>query len=464
MQTKKYFLGILILILIENCNFSTAQDSYTLYFMKNVPQSSYLNPSFSPDVKYFIGFPLLSKWNVGFENNAFSYHDIVTKRSDDSLVINQDKILNGLSKNNILNLEVHDEILGFGFHVGKKNWMQFGINQHLLFSYNYTEDFFKLILKGNAQFIGQTAELGGNFFNGTLYHDIGLSFARKINDKLTMGLRVKYLIGLANVYSEESKMNLTTDETTFGLTGNADILLHASYPNMDNFSMGFYGKNSGWAFDIGGQYKLNEKFSFSLSATDLFGYIKWKENPRTFTSNNPNAEFVFNGFNFDSIFSGRKFQQDFLNRFADSLKKTFDITETNQAYTSYINTKLFLAGYYNLSQKDLLGLMLRNEFIHSTFKPSVTASYFRRFGKNLNLAITYSIHNHTYSNLGLGINGNIGPFQLYVITDNIIGLISLLDTRKTNVTFGLNLVFGKDYPNKKVKKRKDTPLFDATIL
>ncbi len=452
---------LFLLFVVHSKTFS--QDSYTLYFMQNVPQSSNMNPSFIPNVKYYVGFPLLSMWNVGFENNAFSYHDLIHKRSDDSLVIDQTNVIDGLSKKNLLSLEINDEILSFGFHIGKKNWVQLGFNQHFIATYSYTSDFMKLILKGNAQFIGQTAELGGNAINATLYHDIGLSFARKINDKISAGVRVKYLIGAANIYTETSDVNLTTEQSSFALTGTSDILLHTSYPNMDTFSTSFYGKNQGWAFDLGGQYRLNDKFSFSASVVDLFGYIKWKENPRTFKSEKPNSSFTFEGFDIDSLVRNGQFQNDYLNSFLDSLGNTFNVIETNSSYTSRINTKLYLAGFYNLTTKDLFGIMLRNEFIKNTFKPSLTVSYNRNFGKNFGVAITYSIHNHTYTNFGLGMNASLGPFQLYICADNVYGLIKPLDTRKFNVVFGINLVFGKDHINK-AKIRKDPPLFDTMLL
>ncbi|MEI8202718.1 MAG: DUF5723 family protein [Bacteroidota bacterium] len=459
---KHFRKFLLLLLLIAYYSDISAQDSYTLYYLKNVPQSSRLNASYIPNFKYYVGFPLLSMWNVGAENNAFSYHDLIHKRADDSLIFDQNNVLNGLSKNNLLSFEVHDEILAFGFHVGKRNWLQLGLNQNIIASYGYTSDFLKLILKGNAQFIGKTIDITGNSLNATFYHDVSLSFARKINNNISAGFRVKYLIGIANIYSEKSKVTLSTDETTFALTGVSDVLEHTSYPDSKNLNTSFYGRNHGWAFDIGAQYQLNDKFSFSASVVDLFGSIKWKENPRTFQSKNPNSSFSFEGFNIDSLVRSNAIQQDYMNNFLDSIKNTFDIKETNQSYTSKINTKLYLAGFYNLTPKDIFGVMLRNEFIPNTFKPSVTLSYNRDFGKNFGIAVTYSIHNHTYTNFGLGLNGNIGPIQLYAISDNLYGLIMPLDTKKTNITFGINLVFGKS-DAKKAKIRKDPPLFDSML-
>jgi hypothetical protein len=453
----------LVLLLAGFIEKSYSQDSYTLYYLRNVPQSSYLNPSYIPNYKFYIGFPELSMINVGAENNAFSYHKVIEKHSDDSLYFNSANMIDGLAKRNSLNVETHNELLSFGFHIGKNNWLQLGFTQHSLFSYSYSSDFIKLILNGNGQFIGKTADLGSNFLNATSYHDIGLSFARKITDKITAGIRIKYLIGLANVSTEACDMNLTTDETTYALTGTASIKINASYPDMDNFSSSFYGKNHGWAFDLGGQYKLNDKFSFSASITDLLGYIKWKVNPYNYTSQNPNSTYVFDGFNSDSIFKDRKFQKDYMDRFLDSLKNEFDIKESNNSYKSKINTKLTIAGFYNLTSKDIFGLMLRNEFIKNTFKPSLTISYNREFGKNYGIAVTYSIHNYTYTNFGLGGYACLGPFQFNIITDNIIGDIWLLDAKKINLNFGINLVFGKGYETKK-KQRKYPPLYDSFAL
>ena len=51
--------------------------------------------------------------------------------------------------------------------------------------------------------------------------------------------------------------------------------------------------------------------------------------------------------------------------------------------------------------------------------------------------------NKSYTNLGLGVALKGGPVQLYIVTDNVLGMIFPQNTKSIQFHFGINLLFGK---------------------
>ena len=81
-------------------------------------------------------------------------------------------------------------------------------------------------------------------------------------------------------------------------------------------------------------------------------------------------------------------------------------------------------------------------------------------GYNFSATASYSIYNRSYSNVGLGISLNLGPLEIYCLTDNILSFGMLrqksnsssstsgftVDDRKVKngqIHFGINLTFGR---------------------
>ena len=60
-------------------------------------------------------------------------------------------------------------------------------------------------------------------------------------------------------------------------------------------------------------------------------------------------------------------------------------------------------------------------------------------------------------NLGAGLTAKLGPFQLYLETDNLLAC-NYTNTRSANARFGINLLFGHKDHKKKKKAAEKEPL------
>ena len=449
---KKYFLLIILFSLL--CGNSIAQQDLTLHLMPIIPQSNYTNPSFKPTAKIYFGFPAISSLYVGVGHTGFVYRDAIERRYDDSLVLKVDNLLEKLSKRNYLSVNVMEELIAFGFKQ-KKNFFNFSLSEKASIRFSYPKELISLIWNGNGQYIGKVADFTGIGLNATHYREFAFGFAREINDKISIGGKLKYLKGLMNVSTKHNSFTWGIGEQDFGYETNNDFLINAALPqavynsldtNNDNDTLDFNfadymfrSKNSGFGIDIGATYKYNDKFTFAASILDL-GYIKWKTNPRNYSSNVEN--FTFDGIDINDFFDkSDSANKESFNKVLDSIANIFGFVKTSGSYSSPLTTKIYLTGIYTLTPKDKIGLLVRNDFFRG-LHPSVTVSYNKRFFNMLSASVSYSVMNRGYMNLGFGFALNLGPFQTYVLTDNFYSLLAPTRTKNVSVHFGINFIFG----------------------
>ena len=196
-NTKKIF-AIFALIFIQvffagKCLYS--QLSRSVYFQTNIPQANILNPSFTPPYNFYISIPIFSSVYMGFEN-AFTFNELTSKRADDSLYIDRNKLISKLKPNNYFSFEMFNELIGGGFKI-KKNYFHLSISKIYTNKFIFTDNFISFLLygNGNEQFLGKNIQFNDTKLNMTLYHEFALGMSHEFNEKFHLGLKVKYLNG-----------------------------------------------------------------------------------------------------------------------------------------------------------------------------------------------------------------------------------------------------------------------------
>ncbi len=421
-----------------------AQVDLTLYNMQSIPQSVYNNPGAIPTSKINIGLPVISSMYSFINNSGFAYSDLVTRRADDSLKIDVDNAINQMGDKNFMGIYTNVDLFSFGIKI-KKNYFCFNITEKQNFNFTYTKDFFVLLQHGNTSFLGTTANLNGIGFDGSHYREYGLSMAREISDRWTVGARIKYLYGMENISTAKSDLSLYTDSRTYDLALASSVEVNTStlanssdgYDNVSASDYAFGQKNSGWGLDMGAHYKLNEKLNFSASVVDL-GFIKWESNVKNYRATA--TSYNFEGIDLTQFINDTsKDSQSVL----DSLNNSFKPTETREAYTTYLSSHVFLGGNYVISDHNFAGLLLRGQFFKGDFIPSATVSFNQQVGRHLSLAVSYSALNRSYNNIGVGFAANAGPIQLYIVSDDVFGIINPVDIHIFNIHAGINMTFGR---------------------
>ncbi|MBK7570452.1 MAG: OmpA family protein [Bacteroidia bacterium] len=449
---------IILLYLSLMVTISSAQQDLTMYNMNIVGESIEVNPSLMPEYKGYFGLPGISYNYFLFSNNSFTYRDFHQVRSDDSTEINIDNAVSKLDNKNFLTTQARINLIGFGFHINK-NYFTGNITERVIFNFVFPKELLELLNQGNGPFIGQTLDFSNMGFDGTHFREYTLGWAREVNKKLTLGVRLKYLYGMENYSSNVGDLTLTTDANDYGLTTNTNITINSSTPSnhadsyeqFDGLGWGTYISslnNKGFGGDFGATYKLNDKWSINASVLDL-GYITWKNDVKNYVTNA--GTYYFDGIDVSEFVSD---SSESGNGTLDSLSNTFETVETYNSYTTYLPTHAYLTTNYKINDKSSASALLHATFFKNTIQPTFTLGYNLKVGRHLSVATNYSYINQNFNNIGLGLAINAGPVQYFATTDNIIGALDPLSNNTAHVHFGLNLIFGKPKKEKVIKQEK----------
>lgn len=251
-----------------------AQQELGLHFLRNNWQSNETNPAIDRDSGGVFRLP-------GFYNGlAFdgpNYRQLVSKVNGES-EIDINAVIDHLKDENIIRDDFVLHTIGFGVPIKKKWFFSFGhsVKYHAFFKYPKTLP--QLIYEGNAQFIGQSVNIG-NELQLSGFHSVDFGLSRKFNN-LTVGVKAKFLTGFVDMTTDRKHNDVFfyTDPDIYQITLDGDYVLHTSnsvdyrsYDDIDfdlNFGTfttdRFFDGNTGWAFDLGARYET-EKWDISVA-------------------------------------------------------------------------------------------------------------------------------------------------------------------------------------------------------
>ena len=459
---KNYTLLLLLVTIVLTSNTVFSQKSFTLYHLNETAQSNYLNPGFKQKNRFYLSLPL-GMQNISVLNSGFKLADLIqTRPQDDSLNLTPSLAISKMAKLNFLNVEMSNEIFGLGFRL-KKSYFSMNVTNRIQSRLSYSKDLFSFALEGNGgEFLGKRAAFDGLGIDLMSYVEYGIGYNRDVNDKLTVGGRVKILSGIANVQTKKSQLGISTDATSFDLTIDGGYQLNTS--NLDSSVMNdpttlansaFDFKNFGLALDLGASYRLTNKIELNASLLDL-GYIKWANNVTNYASNDFNYKFT--GINLNDSLASDKLK--------DTLSEIFNQKQTHDTYTTKLHTKFYLGGKYQFNNFFSTSALLYNEIVASKYTAGISLSMNAKVNNWINTSINYSAYGRSYNNIGFGLNLKGGPVQFYVMTDNIMAIINPEKAKHAQITFGFNFIVvgpkrDKDrdgVPNKKDECRNEPGL------
>ena len=216
---------LIILVLVISLDWVEAQNgTNTSYFLSNLPQRYRLNPAYQPEYNAFVGLPALSGIGINYLNGSFAAEDFLVKR-DDSVYMNVDKLYKQLRKHNFMMLNEELSVLSVGFRV--KSWYAtLDITQKADILFRFNKDIFTFLKYGNSDY--PNMDFGRLGLNANAYLEAALGLSKKVNDKLTVGLRLKYLVGVANLHMTDSELGIKTrDDGTILMHSRQNIKLTA---------------------------------------------------------------------------------------------------------------------------------------------------------------------------------------------------------------------------------------------
>ena len=437
---KKY---IVLLLTLFSWSLS-AQNIITGYHSKAFTLQSSSNASAFPEANYVLGFPGLSSLSFGIQT-PLSLNESLIKGDDDSLRVSLPLISSNLSDLNLFSLSFREQLIHFGMKVGAKKNIYIYIGDELIVDAGtqFSDKFMNYFSKGNAQFLNQQMNFVSQKIDFTSYNSFYIGSAVKVNEKLEVGARIKFLNGIANVTSNKLNLGFYTDSTTspiYTTTLTSDVLIQTSGQGAVSDTLEFDpSKNTGFAFDIGASYKFSEQLSASFALNDI-GSINWESSNNKLYSTEGLKEFVFSGLTQTSY--GAEDLELQMEEIVDSLMNTIEPKELSGAYKTTLNPNLFLGVSYDLSSKhNFSGLYHRKKRIDKSIN-IFSLGYQFNLGSTFQILASGQIMDGV-NTIGSGFVWTPGPVQMHLIVDNIL-MADVFDFKRAFIQMGLSFHFGRN--------------------
>ena len=464
-----------------------SQQVNTLYFMENVPVRNYLNPAFQPLNNFYLGFPVLGYSQISFGNNSLTLKDFAYNDANGKPIWflnkngNKDNFFNILKSSLLFQTNFQVNILDFGFRTGKAYW-SFSLTEKAEGQIGLPKDLMKLLLYGTPNMDNNSYDFTSIGADATVYTEAGLGYSRKMNSKLSIGAKLKLLLGTANVSTSSGSLKLNAGMNEWNLVGNGSVnysspidLNGNSFKSFDpntDLSINQWLKPSGvgGGIDLGVTYKLTNELTLSAAVTDL-GFIRWSKNLKRM-SYSTNSKFT--GLDYTVKIKTVDDFKDYADSVFTSIKDTEkDSVTSNSAYTTYTSTKVNVGAEYAFFKNKLsVGLLSRTMIHYNVPYEELTASINGRPIDWFNMSVSYSILNGRMSNIGAGLGLRTGFIHWFLSADYLPVKYATVDinsgsssfnapvpynTKGLNLAFGINFVFGNkiDSDRDGVIDRKD---------
>lgn len=334
-QSIARFSGVLFIMMF--CALSVnAQFLRTSYFMEGTHYRQQLNPALTPAKGYF-NIPVIGAVNATVGSTSLGYQDIIDIIDNGDDFYTKPDFMNRLKENNKLNVNFSTEILSAGWYKGKNFW-SFNVGVRTDIGANLTKKMFSFLNEMQTveeNWRNSSYDISNQQLNVNAYAEVGLGLSRQINDRLTVGARVKALLGVGNMELKLNNVamnaNLPTEQqikqwsnenywtsmspeaataaalelqqkiNNYHANLNVGAELKSSFKGLElvqdepgkeyvsdfDFDAGKIGfAGYGFGIDLGASYKIMDNLTVSASVLDL-GFISWSKSSTKIASANP---------------------------------------------------------------------------------------------------------------------------------------------------------------------------------
>ena len=462
---KQFFRSLVIaLALLMGGMYISAQEVNTLYFLENAPQRSMFNPALMPVSTGYLYFTPLGYTSMSLGNQGSGFAPgltmsdlFYTKNGKTITAFNQgetDKFLKKLGNYDRFGLDMTTTLLAFGAATKKGGYFHAGIFLHGEASLGLSKRMATSLITPEGLTIDMTKgfDMGGLALNAEFYTEIMGGYTRPINDKWTVGGKLKLLLGIANIRAQISQLSIAptkegdasqplkvdaAGDITASVPPVLDTKLLLPGPNeglLDNFDkrlnnmMGALKQPSdyvkmlvpagyGAAIDLGFTYKPIKYVQIAAAINDL-GFMYWTNGLTTGVEGHTQ----FEGFGqFELKAENGKLNTDELGqKFNDNMQQLVNsLTPTNPQTKNFV--RLSPRTRLNISVDGLfwenrvgLGLLSQTKFINDRVYEELTIGGFFRPVNWFNLAASYSILNGHGGNIGAALG--FAPYDGIMLT------------------------------------------------
>ncbi|MBQ9201757.1 MAG: carboxypeptidase-like regulatory domain-containing protein [Bacteroidales bacterium] len=448
---KSLILGLSFL----SCLALSAQYNKSSYFMKNSTTKQLMNPALNSGRAY-LDLPVLGGIDLGLGSNLGVTKFLFPDEENDQLLtflhpdVSADQFLDGLADNNFFEMNGRFALLGFGANT-KHGYLSFNMDIKVGGGFNIPKSFFSFLKKGMDNGTRTTYDIRNLRFYGEGYLETGIGYSIDLLDNLSVGLRLKGLIGLSaiNAGIDQMFIDMRPEEWVF----NTKASLATNAPVTFKYNQDGYVDNAdptmskikdaislGYGIDLGVAYSPIKDLTLSAAVTDLGG-IKWKNMTQLASA----GEVRFSGLNnlnFDDDNSDESMEDQF-EELADDMKEIIQFSETGQVRDEFhrLNASTVIGAEYT-AWKDRVsaGLLFTTDFSRfDNYSEMMFVANLRPIDM-LQLSASYTFYSEYAKGLGLSLSLFNTLFVAWERTLlNVTPDYTPIDPLTTSIHFGLHI-------------------------
>lgn len=423
-----------------------AQQLNSGYFTDDYLFRHDLNAAYDNEQNY-VSLPVIGGMSIKTMGN-FGYEDIIRKNPlypDESNKKNTtflnpylDDQLEGFSKGgNRLGAEVDITLLSAGFKAfGGYNTVALKSRSQMYGRFPYELFAFSANI-GNGDY-----DIGDININARSFMELSLGHSRKLNDKLRVGGKLKFLLGVADadVAMKNVKAHLVGDQWKVEADAQAHVSMkgfsykseevkydsqEGTYQRVNGAKVENSGLNGfGMALDLGAVYQLDDNWELSAAVNDL-GFISWNNDC---WAENQQKEFLFDGFHDTAVKKkGGSTIDEQKDRYGDQISAFYNLQDQGDqgSRTTGIGARINLGVAYTWPEHEKLKIgflsSTRLMGVHSWTEGRLSGNYQVTpwLDGNVNLAA-----NSYTASMGWMLNFHPKGVNFFVGMDHILGRMS----------------------------------------
>lgn len=426
---------------------ASAQSTISMYNFDRVGNFMQANPAGYQPYRVVVGVPGISNISVYTHNAAFDIEDALSPdlTTNESL----EYILTNTESGDRLLTSYAQDILYVGFRTGNSFW-SIGASMNSTINFEYPIELLELAYYGGAsEEVNGMVQLSQNATQVNSYLSYHLGYQHELMDgRLRVGGRFKYLSGIAHASIPQLDLDAQLDATEW--TFQSDIRAQISSPiplnteqgqgvNLDPMDFAL-SDNRGYAFDLGASFEILPRLEISAAATDI-GSITWRSNTTTYTSQ---GTFTWDGAEYGYPSKpGEEFNTDsIIGEIVDALE--FEETQ-GEEFTTSLPMNLMAGVRYDITRKHAFSATYQmNRWEGGRVYNNIGVSYIGNWSKWFSFYANYAIIDNDRMNVGVGFSANLGPIQLYFLTEDAL-IATGENLNLASLRFGMNVaLYRKD--------------------
>jgi len=437
--------------------------SRTAYFMENATQSHQMNPALSPYNGY-VSIPMLGSLGLGLESNMAFTHFIYPPLTEGGQLmtfmhpdVDAQRFLSKLRPNNYLRAGLQANLLSFGFYT-EENFWTFDLATKLGIGMNIPYEFFAFAKNGMTSGSGNEYHIRDLSVNAGAYVEASAGHSRQLFDFLRVGMKLKGLIGIAQVKANISEMDIVMSPSRWSVQTRGSLEGYARGAAFTNDSTGAVNGidfktpgigGFGMAVDLGAVYNTPiENLTASLGIIDLGGISWGKKNTLRAKSQGSVSFEGIDGISTDGTGTAEEQLENMKNDLMDMI--AFKEEAATRGHFQGLNPTFNLGVEYSvLDNKISAGLLYSQRVGNRGFSELMTAVNFRPI-KQVHVSTSYSFIHGGFETFGFALNLVPYVMNIFLACDYTILRYTPqfipLNTATTNVQLGISVPLGKKQP------------------